>query len=106
MPGRLDDAIAEYKNALRLNADYAPAWRNLGAALFNQGNTPRAIEAFQRALILLPGSADAHYVLGLALLRLPGRTDDAVAQLEEALRLAPGYPPAQAALSEVLGRAR
>ena len=106
MPGRLDDAIAEYNEALRLNPDYAPAWRNLGAALFNQGKIPQAVEAFQRALILLPGSADAHYVLGLALLKLPGRTDDAVAQLEEALRLAPDFPAAQAALSEALGRPR
>jgi tetratricopeptide (TPR) repeat protein len=106
VPGRLDDAIAEYNEALRLNPDYAPAWRNLGAALFNQGRIPRAVEAFQRALILLPGSADAHYVLGLALLKLPGRADDAVAQLEEALRLAPDFPAAQAALSEALGRPR
>jgi tetratricopeptide (TPR) repeat protein len=106
MPGRLEDAIAEYNEALRLKPDYAPAWRNLGAALFNQGKLAQAVEAFQRELILLPGSADAHTVLGLALLKLPGRTDDAVAQLEEALRLAPGLPAAQAALSEALGRPR
>jgi cytochrome c-type biogenesis protein CcmH/NrfG len=36
----------------------------------------------------------------------PGRLDDAVAQYREALRLAPEYPAAEAALSRALSRTR
>ncbi len=106
IPGRLDEAIAQYREALRLDPGYAPAWRNLGAASFNQGDIAGAVEAFQDAVRLQPDSADAHYTLGLALSRTPGRLDDAVAQYREALRLAPGDSAAQGALEAALRRAR
>jgi tetratricopeptide (TPR) repeat protein len=106
IPGRLDEAFAQYREALRLDPGYAPAWRNLGAASFNQGDIAGAVEAFQDAVRLQPDSADAHYTLGLALSRTPGRTDDAVAQYREALRLAPGDSAAQGALDAALQGAR
>ena len=106
IPGRMDEAIAQYREALRLDPGYAPAWRNLGAASFNQGDIAGAVEAFQDAVRLQPDSADAHYTLGLALSRTPGRLDDAVAQYREALRLAPGDSAAQGALDAALQRAR
>jgi tetratricopeptide (TPR) repeat protein len=104
IPGRTDDALAQYGEALRLNPGYAPAWRNLGAARFNLGDMAGAADAFRAAVRLQPGSAEAHYVLGLALSRMPGRIDDAATQYREALRLAPDYPAAQAALADALGR--
>jgi tetratricopeptide (TPR) repeat protein len=105
MPGRTDDAIAEYREALRLDPAFAPGWRNLGAAWFNLGKIPAAVDAFREVLRLKPDSADAHYVLGLALSRTPGGLEEAIAQYREALRLAPGDPGAQKALAAALARA-
>ncbi|HXN36039.1 MAG TPA: tetratricopeptide repeat protein [Opitutaceae bacterium] len=105
MPGRMDEAIAQYREALRLDPAFAPGWRNLGAAWFNLGNIPAATDAFREVLRLRPDSADAHFVLGLALSRTPGGLEEAIAQYREALRLAPGYPAAQKALDAAVEQA-
>jgi tetratricopeptide (TPR) repeat protein len=106
IPGRMDDAVAQYQEALRLDPGYAPGWRNLGAARFNQGDVHGAVEAFREDVRLQPDSADAHFILGLALSRLSGGLDEAIAQYREALRLAPGDPAAQRALEAALQRER
>ena len=54
MPGRLKDAIAQYKEVLRLQPDYAPGWHNLGACWFHLGNLPAAAAAFREELRLSP----------------------------------------------------
>jgi len=45
MPGRLDDAIAEYSAAVRIAPDFADAYRNLGNALMKAGRTADAAAA-------------------------------------------------------------
>jgi len=95
MPGRLDDAVAQYEAALRLNPDYPEAHNNLGIAWAQMpGRLNDAIAEFQEALRLQPDSAEAHTDLGGALLKIPGRLSDAIAQLEEAVRVKPDYAEA------------
>jgi len=90
MPGRLADAAVEYREALRLDPDYAEAHNNLGFALAQMpGRLPDAVAQFEAALRLNPKSPGAHINLGNALSEMPGRLDEAVAHYEAALRLEP-----------------
>jgi tetratricopeptide (TPR) repeat protein len=109
MPGRLNDAIAQYEAALRLQPDYAEAHNNLGLAWSHlPGRLNDAIAQYQEALRLKPDLAEAHNNLGVAWAHLPGRLKDAMARLEEAVRLQPDYAEAHnnlgLAWSQVPGR--
>ena len=77
--GQSQDAAGFLKLAVRENPADAEAWVALGNTMVShaQGNlTPAAVEAFQRAERLAPGSPAPHYFAGLALLRA-GRAPDA-----------------------------
>ncbi len=88
-PAHLAETIAEYETALRLKPDYVQGHINLGALLASTGQMDEAIPHFQAALKIDPNSAEAHANLGMALAGLPGRTAEAIAQLQEALRIQP-----------------
>ena len=60
------------------------------ACIFSQ-QTERATKAFERAIALNPSFAWGYWGLGVALYSL-GRTDDAVAMIEKAIRLSPRDP--------------
>ncbi len=63
--GHLDEAIAEYGEALRADGKYARARHNLGVALYKQGSFERAAVEVREALELAPRNADFHFTLGL-----------------------------------------
>jgi Flp pilus assembly protein TadD len=103
MPGRLEDAIAQYQAALRLDPSAAEVHVNLGNLWFRApGQMDRAIAEYGEALRLRPDDADAHYDLACGLARVPGRLDDAVAQYEEAVRLRPDFVAALLNLANAL----
>lgn len=56
---RYGDAIDKLNDAIRLNAKDGQAWVWLGQAWQNSGNRERAIEAYRRALELIPNQPDA-----------------------------------------------
>jgi tetratricopeptide (TPR) repeat protein len=90
MPGRLNDAIAQYEAALRLKPDHAKAHYNLGVAWSQMpGRLSDAIAEYEAALRLRPDYAEAHNNLGLAWAQMPGRLNDAIGQYQAALRLQP-----------------
>jgi tetratricopeptide (TPR) repeat protein len=62
MPGRLPDAVAEYR---------------------------KAISAYQTAVRGEPGGWQVHFNLGLAYAQMPGREADAIAEYRIALRMKP-----------------
>jgi tetratricopeptide (TPR) repeat protein len=80
--GRLDEALGNFRNALKLDPSLASASYNQGLVLARQGKTTEAIECFKAAIRLRPGFALAHYGLGLAL-QLAG-DPSAEAQLRKA----------------------
>ena len=92
MPGRLNDAIAQYEEALRLKPGYAEVHYNLGAVWSKMpGRLNDAAAQYEEALRIKPAYVEAHYNLGVAWAQMPGRLNDAAAQYEEALRLKPDH---------------
>ena len=105
LPGRLNDAVAQYEEALRLKPDYGQAHYNLGVVFARMpGRLDGAIAHYEAALRLNPDSAEAHNNLGNAWSRVPGRLNDAVAEYEEALRLKPDFARAHSNLAGALAQ--
>ena len=65
--GRVEVAIACWRQAIALDPKYAWDHRNLGAALYGKGQVDEAIACYQKAIALDPKYAKAHHNLGVAL---------------------------------------
>jgi tetratricopeptide (TPR) repeat protein len=101
-PGRLEEAVAHFNEALRLQPGYADAHYNLGLALNKiPGRRGDAIAQYKEALRLRPGNVEALNNLGNALVSM-GRPQEAIAPLEEALRLDAGHAEAHFNLGNAL----
>ena len=99
--GRLDEAIAEFRRSLQLNADSATTHYNLGYALSARGRRDEAMAELSEALRLDPDYALAHNNLG-ALLQVIGRADEAMIHFERAVALRPDNVEARANLAQLL----
>jgi tetratricopeptide (TPR) repeat protein len=68
MQNRVDDAEAEFREALRLNPKYPPAWTGIGKLMFfRRHNVEQAMECYRKALAINPSYSEANYYLALAL---------------------------------------
>jgi arylsulfatase A-like enzyme/Flp pilus assembly protein TadD len=92
--GKDDDAIDEFRAALRANPFSRIALANLGAHHFNAGRVDRALYLYRRALRVDPGYALVHKNIGSIYLQR-GRTDLAVRHLRQSLELDPQQPEAE-----------
>jgi len=81
---RFDDAIKEFRTAIRLNDGFATAHYNLGLALLEKNETKEAISHFHVAIRHEPDLAPAHRSLALALREL-GNRDEAKCERERAV---------------------
>ena len=79
--------------------DCGPGWQLLGRALQMQGKN--AMQAFQRAAKLLPGNADIHHNLGIAL-KSAGLLADAESSFRRAIKIKPDFAEAHNSLGMVL----
>jgi Flp pilus assembly protein TadD len=86
--GKIEDAIAAYRQAVRARPDVASVRNALGTALQASGALEQAIAEFEAAARLDPSTADPHYNWGNALLAL-GRPADALPHFDRALAAAP-----------------
>jgi Tfp pilus assembly protein PilF len=86
--GQVDEAIKEFREALRIAPGHLYYLNTLGAALAGQGRTDEAISEFREAIRRDPTYAEAIYNLGNAL-REAGRIEEAISQYKEAIRLRP-----------------
>ncbi len=89
LPGRLADAIIEYRVSLRIDPDHADVHTNLANALAAAGHLPEAISEYWAAMEIEPNRAEPHNDLANVLARIPGRAPEAVAEYRTALRLRP-----------------
>jgi serine/threonine-protein kinase len=100
-PGRVDEAISECREAIRLRPDHAPYHNTLGQALSARGKREEAIAEYRDAIQLQPDYALAYNNLG-NVLSAEGRRDEAIAEYRKAIRLAPDHVPARTNLGVAL----
>src|SRR5687768_1772738 len=62
--GRLEDAIANYKRAIRLEGDNPSYYTRLGDAYLFAEDSAQALSHYRRALELNPGHGETHFCLG------------------------------------------
>lgn len=103
LQGRTSEAIADYREALRINPAFTPAENNLGVALIYSGDLPEGIMHLEKYLEVFPGNVRAHYNLADALIR-SGRLDDAEYHFRKALELKPDYSEASFKLALALAQ--
>ena len=87
------EAIDAYKLAIRLDANYAPAYGGLGDAYFNSGNSEQALAAYKEQARLAPNDANAQFDLGY-FYNAMGRHGEAFAPLVKATSLDPNFAEA------------
>ncbi len=89
--GKIEAAVAEWKETLRLAPQTAQAHHLLGLAFRDQKDHTQAATAFQQALRLEPDNATAHVHLARAFEAL-GKEQDAFDTYQKALQLVPSAP--------------
>lgn len=99
--GKVQDAIEQYEQALRLNPKDPNVPVNLATALLRAGRFAEAVAYYEQALRIDPDDAIANYNTGAAWVRL-GRPAEAARYFEQALRIAPDYAEAHVALGSAL----
>jgi tetratricopeptide (TPR) repeat protein len=79
-----------------------PQWRGVVRAAFVRlDRLPDAIAQYEAVLRLDPDSAETHFNLGKALLKIPGRLPGAMSQIKTALRLKPDLESAREMLNRL-----
>jgi tetratricopeptide (TPR) repeat protein len=99
--GALEEAMAHYREAVRINPNYAKAYVNLGSALLVQGRVDEAIGSLREAVRLAPTLSAAQNNLGFALAR-EGQNGEAIEHYREALHISPGMANAHNNLGNAL----
>lgn len=98
--GRLPDAVAASREALRIDPQFAGAHNNLGFALLVQGDVDGALRHFHAALALDPTMDTAYSNLGLAY-AMRRQFDAALGYLRQAERLNPNNAELHARIGDV-----
>jgi superkiller protein 3 len=88
--GRLDEAIAAYQKAVKINTKDALVYGSLGKALDERGKLEEAIAAYQKAIQLNPYFASIHNNLGNGLYN-QGKLEEAIAAYQKAIQLNPQF---------------
>ena len=99
--GRLQDAVRQFRESLRLNPDSASTHYNLGIAFAMQRQYPEAMREYEAAVRVDPVHAEAHNNLG-AMLHVAGRLDEAALHYRRALELRPDNVEARSNLGRLL----
>jgi tetratricopeptide (TPR) repeat protein len=99
--GWLDEAIVEYREALRIHPRFPLAMNHLANALFEKRALAEAAEWYRKLLELAPHSLEGQQNLAVALSQM-GRYAEAVPHYREALRLRPKLLEAQVGLGLAL----
>jgi tetratricopeptide (TPR) repeat protein len=88
--GDMPAVIQALQDATRLDPGLSRAWYNLGLAKNGQGDIPGALEALQRGELANPRDPGIPYARATILAR-QNRRQEAIAALDRALSITPGY---------------
>jgi protein O-mannosyl-transferase len=103
----LDEAQAYFTRALAIHTvkdDFqASLHNNLGGVYGDLQQFPSAVAQFESAVAISRGDAEYHTNLAAALAEM-NRYDEAAAEINIALRIAPNFPPARAVLQQLQHR--
>jgi tetratricopeptide (TPR) repeat protein len=91
--GLPDEAIRYARLAIALDPQHYDSWALLGSAYCKKGEYAPAVEAYEKALAIKPGSADVLRDLGLAYLELH-RADEAEASLKKSYEIKDAFETA------------
>lgn len=99
--GRGEEAVADYRELLRLDPSISAAYNNLGRLYYNLGRFPEAVATLRQGLAIDPTLAPAKVMLGAAYLRL-AQPKEALSPVEEGVRALPNDRFARLTLVRVL----
>ncbi|NEQ71642.1 MAG: tetratricopeptide repeat protein [Okeania sp. SIO2C9] len=99
--GKLDDAVAAYREAIALNPGFSYGHHNLGEALVKVGRIDEAIAAFRQAVAINPQASWSLYKLGV-LLQGKGQFQEAVGYFRRAVEQKTDVPEFYLGLGAVL----
>ena len=91
--GKLDEAIAAYRECVALQPEFPNARFNLGVALGDAGEYPEAVECLEKVVEAEPERAEAHNSLGFVFARMR-EIKKAIAAYDRAIELEPKYAQA------------
>ncbi|MBC6471944.1 MAG: tetratricopeptide repeat protein [Hormoscilla sp. GM102CHS1] len=91
--GKIDEAIAHYRQALSINPKHVSSHSNLGKALYLQGKISEALACWQRVLDMRPDDPKAHNNLGTAMVRQL-EYDRAIRHFQQAIACKQNYAEA------------
>ena len=86
--GDLSTAVAKYQEILQLQPRLAPAYNNLGALYFKQGDYRKAADTLEHGLKIDPHMSSASALLGISLFQM-GEYEKARPRLEAAVKANP-----------------
>jgi TPR repeat protein len=95
------DAIEPFKDFVHQAPHFGPGFIGLGEAFAANGKFDEAIEAYKKALELVPDDVDAHYNLAVALYH-KGDKEGAKREIEKAYQLRPGDTTISQARAQLL----
>ena len=98
---KYDEAIANYKQAIKIKPDYAEAHNNIGSALTNKGDLDAAINSYRQAIKIEPDHAEAYNNMG-NIFSGKGESDFAIESYKQALKINPEYADAYSNLGLAL----
>jgi tetratricopeptide (TPR) repeat protein len=99
--GRLNAAIAAYRQAIALRPEFSEALCSLGIALKQSGRVNEAIAAYRRAIAVAPDFSEAHFNLGIVLDLVRSHTE-AASCYKKAIKLKPNFAEAYNNLGKIL----
>ncbi len=96
-------SLAAARRAVELDDSLSEARRTLAFSLFwGSWDFAGAEREFRRAIELNPNDVEAHHWYATALLELPGRSNDAIAEIDQARRLDPASQSIEADRAQIL----
>jgi tetratricopeptide (TPR) repeat protein len=98
--GRIDEALEQYREAVRIRPEFTAGQYNVGVALTRLGRIDEAVPAFEAAVEQDPDFLKAHFNLAVCHAQL-NQAGPAIEHFREVLRIDPGNPEAEANLRRI-----